>query len=271
MKLKIITLAALISLVASCSGSDQSKEIKISDAAETTAYVEYLFCKNGPDMSQESFATMISEWNTIQDGMENPVPMSVGLVPRTETDLYDGMWVLVWQSKEQSEKGWEEWLAGPAEAWIEKTSSILSCVDSNGDAINYSFNVSNFRPAQAQDAEPGGVVGFNFCSYNDSFGPGELIAANGIYNQWLDAAVEAAGTSTPYFYTIHEPNFETPIPGSSAGSYDYAFHHFWDSEESRVQGLAMFEQTAPAPQGPQPDCIQEPFLFDSYPFRSPQM
>ena len=30
--------------------------------------------------------------------------MSVGLVPRTATDLYDGMWVLVWESKEQSEK-----------------------------------------------------------------------------------------------------------------------------------------------------------------------
>ena len=69
MKIKIITLAAIVSLMTACSGSDQSKEIKISDAAETTAYVEYLFCKNGPDMSQESFTTMISEWNTIQDGM----------------------------------------------------------------------------------------------------------------------------------------------------------------------------------------------------------
>jgi len=33
----------------------------------------------------------------------------------------------------------------------------------------------------------------------------------------------------------------------------------------------LFAQTAPAPQGPQPDCAQEMFLFDSYPFRSPQM
>ena len=87
----------------------------------------------------------------------------------------------------------------------------------------------------------------------------------------MDAAVEAAGTASPYFYTIHEPNFETPIPGSTAGSYDYAFHQFWDSEESRLQGLAMFEQTAPAPEGPQPDCIQESFLFESLPLRSPQM
>ena len=267
MKIKIITLAGIISLLASCS---ESGDIEISDAAENTAYVEYLFCKNGPDMSQESFAGMLSEWNTIQDGMENPVPMSVGLVPRTETDLYDGMWVLVWQSKEQSEKGWQEWLAGPAEAWTEKTSSILSCTDSNGDAINYSFNVSNFRPAQTQDPEPGGVVGFNFCSYTDSFGPGELIAANGIYNQWLDAAVEAAGTETPYFYTIHEPNFETPIPGSSAGSYDYAFHHFWDSEESRELGAQLFEETAPEIDGPQPDC-SEMLLFDSVPFRAPEV
>ena len=62
MKIKIITLAGIISLLASCS---ESEDIKISDAAENTAYVEYLFCKNGPDMSQESFAGMLSEWNTI--------------------------------------------------------------------------------------------------------------------------------------------------------------------------------------------------------------
>jgi len=269
MKFKIITLIAGIYLLASCSGSDQG--IKLSDSAENTAYVEYLFCKNGPAMSQENFTGMIDYWNDIQDGMQNPVPMSVALQPRTATDLYDGMWVLVWESKEQSTKGWEEWLAGPAEDFIEKTSSILSCVDSNGDAVNYSFNVSSFRAAQAQDTEPGGVVGFNFCSYTDSFGPNELLEGNAVFNQWLDAAVEAAGTASPYFYTIHEPNFETPIPGSTAGSYDYAFHQFWDSEESRLQGLAMFEQTAPAPEGPQPDCIQEPFLFESLPLRSPQI
>ena len=271
MKIRIIGLSVTLFLITSCSGTDSSKEIKISDAAANTAYVEYLWCKNGPDMSEEAFGSMLSAWNDIQDGMTNSVPMSVGLVPRIETELYDGLWGLVWESKEQSEKGWKEWLDGPSEAWIEQTSSILSCVDSNGDPINYSFDVSSFRAAQAQDTEPGGVVGFNFCSYTDSFGPAELLNANAIYNQWLDAATEAAGAASPYFYTIHEPNFETPIPGSSIGSYDYAFHHFWDSEESRAQGSALYAETGPAPEGPQPDCNQEPFLFDSYPFRSPQM
>ena len=51
MKFKIITLTAAICLLASCSGNNQG--IKISDSAENTAYVEYLFCKNGPAMSQE--------------------------------------------------------------------------------------------------------------------------------------------------------------------------------------------------------------------------
>ena len=87
-------------------------------------------------MSQEAFTSMISEWNEILDGLETAVPMSVGLVPRTETDLYDGMWVLVWESKAQSEKGWDEWLAGPAEAWTEKTSSILACgASDNGEEL----------------------------------------------------------------------------------------------------------------------------------------
>ena len=272
MKIRIIGLLAALFLITSCSGTDQNEEMKISDAAENTAYVEYLWCKNGPDMSEEAFGTMIEEWNGILDGLETTVTMSVGLVPRTPTDLYDGMWVLVWDSKEQSEKGWKEWLDGPAESWTESTSSILACgASDNGEALNYGFDVSGFRTATAQDSEPGGVVGFAFCSYTDAFGPKELLENITAYNGWLDSLEEAAGTGSPYFYTIHEPDFETPIPGSSLGSYDYAFHHFWESEESRAQGAALFAQTAPAPQGPQPDCAQEMFLFDSYPFRSPQM
>ena len=272
MKVKIISLVAILFLITSCSGSDVSKEIKITDAAENTAYVEYLWCKNGPDMSEEAFGAMIQDWNGILDGMETTVTMSVGLVPRTATDLYDGMWVLVWESKEQSEKGWKEWLDGPAESWTEKTSSILACGASDtGDVLYYGFNVSSFRAATAQDDEPGGVAGFAFCSYTESFGPNELLENITAYNGWLDSAQEATGNSSPYFYTIHEPDFETPIPGSSVGSYDYAFHHFWSSEETREQGAALFAETAPAPQGPQPDCNPEMFLFDTYPFRSAEM
>ena len=79
MKFKIITLTAAICLLASCSGNNQG--IKISDSAENTAYVEYLFCKNGPAMSQEKCTGMIAYWIDIQDGMKNPVPMSVALQP----------------------------------------------------------------------------------------------------------------------------------------------------------------------------------------------
>ena len=80
MKFKIITLIAGIYLLASCSGSDQG--IKLSDSAENTAYVEYLFCKNGPDMSQENFTGMIDYWNDIQDGMQNPCLLYTSPSPR---------------------------------------------------------------------------------------------------------------------------------------------------------------------------------------------
>ena len=70
MKVKIISLVAILFLITSCSGSDVSKEIKITDAAENTAYVEYLWCKNGPDMSEEAFGAMIQDWNGILDGMK---------------------------------------------------------------------------------------------------------------------------------------------------------------------------------------------------------
>ena len=111
----LLFIFSLSIFVVSCSGPVEKESI--FENAENTAYVEYLWCKNGPDMSQEAFTQMISEWNEILDGLETAVPMSVGLVPRTETDLYDGMWVLVWESKAQSEKGWQEWLDGPADDW----------------------------------------------------------------------------------------------------------------------------------------------------------
>jgi hypothetical protein len=253
----------------SCSGTKE--ETSLSDSAMNTGYVEYLFCDFGPEMSEETFSQMLIEWNEILDGLEVAVPMSVGLVPRTETDLYDGMWTLVWESEEQAKIGWEEWVAGPAESWTEETSEIISCgASDNGEEANYAFDVNVFRSASAADSEPGGVVGFMFCSYSEEFGEAELTTGLETFNGWLNAGEEASGSTTPYFYTIHVPTFETPIPGSSTGSYDYAFHQFWDSEESREEGARLFAETAPAVDGPQPDCSQE-ILFDSIPFRTPQI
>ena len=54
--------------VVSCSGSVEKESIY--ENADNTGYVEYLWCKNGPDMSQEAFTSMISEWNEILDGLE---------------------------------------------------------------------------------------------------------------------------------------------------------------------------------------------------------
>ena len=256
-------------LAYSCSESTQ--EVDLSDSAINTGYVEYLFCDFGPDMSQESFSEMLVEWNEILDGLAIAVPMSVGLVPRTETDLYDGMWTLVWQSKEQAKAGWDEWIAGPAASWTDSTSSIISCgASDNGEEANYGFDVNVYIAATEPDSEPGGVVGFMFCSFTDSFGKADLVAGLETFNSWIDTGQEMAGIGSPYFYTIHLPDFETPIPGSSIGSYDYAFHQFWDSEESRELGAKLFEETAPEIDGPQPDC-SEMLLFDSVPFRTPQV
>lgn len=268
-KNKILAFVLISIFAISC--AEEKSEIDIAESALDTAYVEYLFCDFGPDISEESFAELLIEWNDILDGLETAVPMSVGLVPRTETDLYDGLWTLVWESKEQANAGWKEWIEGPAAAWTEKTSNIISCgASDNGEEANYGFDVNVYRLATALDTEPGGVVGFMFCSYTDSFSEAELLDGLEIFNGWLNTAQESSGSGSPYFYTIHVPDFETPIAGSSVGSYDYAFHQFWESEESRELGSRMFEETAPATEGPQADCT-EMQLFDASPFRTPQI
>ena len=129
MKFKIITLIAGIYLLASCSGSDQG--IKLSDSAENTAYVEYLFCKNGPDMSQENFTGMIAYWNDIQDGMKNPVPMSVALQPRTATD-FQGV------SSNATERGKIVLIVGPTFGITFKTPAINALAITNFIPNKYS-------------------------------------------------------------------------------------------------------------------------------------
>ena len=272
MKNKQVALIAIFLsfVLVSCTGQETKQTIKGS--AVSDVYVEYLFCDYGPDMSDESFDGLLKDWNKLLDDLgPNSVPRSVGLAPRIKTDLYDGLWVLVWPSKEASLIGWQEWVDGPAADWTEKTSSIISCgASTNGQVENYGFDVSFLRAPNVIDEEPGGVVGFNFCRYTEDFKEEQLVSSSQGYNQWLDAA-SAATDRESYWYSIHVPDFETPIPGSTAGAYDYAFHHVWDSEETRVAGVALFASTAPAASGPQADCNPEMALYDSMIFRMNDM
>jgi hypothetical protein len=272
MKNKNITLIAIFLSFVLVSCSEEQTKQTVEGSAVGGVYAEYLFCDFGPDMSDESFAGLLTDWNKILDDLgPNSVPRSAGLVPRVETDLFDGLWVLVWPSKEASLIGWQEWVDGPAADWTEKTSSIISCgASSNGVAQNYGFDVSFLRAPNVVDEIPGGVVGFNFCSYTKDFQEEQLVASSQEYNQWLDAGSETVGRDS-YWYSIQVPDFDTPIPGSTAGAYDYAFHHVWDSEESREAGVALFASTAPAVEGPQPDCNPEMALYDSMMFRATDM
>ena len=70
-------------------------------AAETgpDAYYEYLWCNAGENFSQEKFAELTTNWNSVIDEMESPALAAFAYVPRdTEMDEFDGLWVLRWES-----------------------------------------------------------------------------------------------------------------------------------------------------------------------------
>ena len=72
--------------------------------------------------------------------------------------------------KRTSKRGLERMDRRSSCCWTEKTSNIISCgASDNGEEANYGFDVNVYRLATALDTEPGGVVGFMFCSYTDSF------------------------------------------------------------------------------------------------------
>ena len=81
----------------------------------------------------------------------------------------------------------------------------------------------------------------------------------------MDLVTEGVDQPSAYFYNIHVPRFETPIEGSQVGAYDYAYLHFWESEEVRQQGSALFESSGSA--NADNPCT-EIMLYDSYPFRN---
>ena len=266
--MKYITQLALTLLVTlvitSC--SDMSKNETLASKASNSFYVEYLMCDFGPDASPETFVPMISEWNDTLDTLETAVPYSVGLVPQFETELMEMLWVLVWPSQEMSEAGWKEWIEGPADAWTEKVRPIVDCGSAaEGTIRNYAFDVYSFWSPKAFDQEPPGITGFSFCTYSPTNTEQVLLDGIDSYNSWLDLVTEGVDQPSAYFYNIHVPRFETPIEGSQAGAYDYAYLHFWESEEVRQQGSALFESSGSA--NADNPCT-EIMLYDSYPYRN---
>ena len=124
------------------------EEMAASDGPD--AYYEYLWCNEGEDYSQEKFAELTANWNSVIDGMEAPALAAFGYIPKgAEVEGYDGLWVLRWNSKGDSAAGWEAYAASEAGQAHEATyASVLSCGNEVG-VNRFGFNAHIPQPMPA--------------------------------------------------------------------------------------------------------------------------
>ena len=105
---KLFWLSACLMVLVGCAEQEAAAPAEIAATPEATepaaqangpdAYYEYLWCKQGPEYSQEAIASLVTDWNAIMDASENSVTAAFGYRPKGwETEDYDGLWVLRWQ------------------------------------------------------------------------------------------------------------------------------------------------------------------------------
>ena len=125
-----------LALIAGCSQDQQEAAVtdevapETAETLETTEsnqgfyqkerIIEFMLCDEGSDYTDDSMRALIDDWNKAIDGSDNRILASYGLRPQYETDMFDGIWTLVWPDMETRDAGWKTWPENGGKALREK-------------------------------------------------------------------------------------------------------------------------------------------------------
>jgi|TARA_B110000459_G_scaffold185727_1_gene216648 hypothetical protein len=221
-KMNKITFFVLIGLIlGGCQEAENQSglepETQAVETAQATpdAYYEYLWCKQGENYSTETSQAYVADWNAAIDELEDSPYASMAYFPRGwEADGYDGLWVLRWDDKGTSEKGWSNYVASGTEDTLqEKHPEVLKCGSETGvDRFGFDTYIPRSAPAEFSDVEPPYFVTNQFCTFNEGKSAKDVRAAiQGHYLPFLEASAETNPDST-YFFMIGRPDFEPAEP-----------------------------------------------------------
>ena len=245
MKNTVLLLAVML-LSVGCAKQDDmemAEPVAAAPAVENgpDAYYEYLWCNEGEDFSQEKFAELTTNWNSVIDEMESPSLAAFAYVPRdVEVDEFDGLWVLRWESKSDSVEGWEAYAASEAaQAHEALYAAVLTCGNEVG-VNRFGFDSYIPQPMPATfTGEPGPYFLTNtFCSFNEGKGPDDLRST--VMNQYLPmlSAGAEVNPQSSYWFMVGVPDFEE----RPAGSYDFNWINYWQTvTEGEVSSAAFAE------------------------------
>jgi len=130
---------------------------------EKERIIEFMLCDEGSDYTDESMRALIDDWNEAIDGSENRMLASYGLRPKYDTDMFDGIWTLVWPDMETRDAGWEAWPDNGGNALREKYETVLTCQSET----TYLYSGHTIAaPTSIWEGEPH-FVSYHFCSFNE--------------------------------------------------------------------------------------------------------
>lgn len=208
-------------------------------AMEPTAYYEYLWCKNGENMSDEAMTDFLADWNTEMDQLNVKPNAAFGYIPRGWTDEnFDGLWVLNWSSKEEMTAGWAEYAASGIDARINaKHEGVLTCGAETGvDRFPEMSYTIRDTPANFDTTASPYYLTNQLCSFKEGKAAEDLRAA--VRGQYLPAveAVAEANPETTYWFRIGAPD-HTPL---TQYAHDFNWVNIWQTAEEGEASSAAF-------------------------------
>ena len=244
-----ILFGAMLLAAAGCAKQEEvaapAPEVVEAAPTETAAnapdaYYEYLWCKQGEDFSQEKMAELTASWNAAIDSMEAPALAAFGYIPRGwETEDFDGLWVLRWNSKDDSAAGWEAYGASEAaQAHEAAYGSTLTCGSEVGaDRFGFASYIPQAMPASFTGEPAPYFLTNSFCSLNEGKEPEDLRSVVvDAYLPMLAAGAEANPDSS-YWFMLGAPDFDV----DPEAPFDFNFIHYWQTAEEGEASLAAFE------------------------------
>jgi hypothetical protein len=248
---KLFWLSALVLMAVGCAEQQSAAPAapaaaqEAADANAPDAYYEYLWCKEGPDYSQEALANLVADWNAIMDSSDSTVAAVAGYRPKGwESEDFDGLWVMRWNNKADMEAGWASYVAsGNAEAFDAKYNSVLTCGDQAGvDRFGFDGYVPRDIPATFT-GEPSPYFLTNmFCSFNEGKTGADLREV--VRNTYIPAvdAASAGNADSSYWFLVGAPDFEV----NADNPFDFNWVNYW---QTAAEGQAAAEAFAQSERG----------------------
>ena len=243
----------------------------ISDSAtdfyDNERIIEFILCDEGSEYTDESMRALISEWNTAVGAMENKVMASYGLRPQYETEMFDGIWALVWPDMQTRNAGWEAWPESGGKALREQYDSVLTC----NSETSYMYSGQTIAaPTSVWESEPPHFVSYHFCSYNDGFMGTDLQPTETKIAQWI-AQYRQTNADDGMALNGLTPLFDSRNPDDEIDDFDGVGMWAYRSVEDANKFAESWAESAKDIQAEVDKFVScEEYNFDMYIFRLPE-